>query len=383
MAVSNTLSSVIPLIFAQGLGALRHNAVMPRLVNFDYADKVAEKGQVINIPIPSAITATNVVPAAYAPDSGNVAPTTAQIPLNSWQETAFTLSEKELAQVVSGVVPIQLSAAVEGLAFAINASILSLYTGVYGFVGTPGTTPFASDFTAATSARKVLAQQLCPTNNRRMVIDPNAEANATALPAFYSQYITGQTNVIQEGVIGHKLGLDWHMDQQMPTQTAGTLTGTVTANGAQAAGLTSISIATAGSSSFAPNVGDIIMFSGDSQTYVISAGTALGASTNGLFTIAPAKVVALAGGETVTIKASHLVNLCFHRDAFGFASRPLSNDRDLRADKGDTEMSMTDPVSGLALRLSVRQEYHRTRWAFDTLWGVGVVRPQLAVRVAG
>src|SRR5580698_8765841 len=116
MTVSNTLTSVIPTLFAQGLHALRHNAVMPRLVNADFGTEVKEKGETIQVPVPSVMSATAVVPGAYAPDPQNVAPTTASIPLDSWYEAPFTLSEKELAQVVDGVVPIQLSAAVEALA---------------------------------------------------------------------------------------------------------------------------------------------------------------------------------------------------------------------------------------------------------------------------
>ena len=381
MAVTNTLGSVLPLIFAGGLKALRRNAVMPSLVNSDWGTDVKQKGDTIRVPLPSSISVTDVVPAAIAPDSGNIAPAVALIPLSYWKEAAFTLTEKELAQIVTGIVPIQVSAAVEAISGFINATLLGLYTNVYGYVGTAGTTPFATDVTAATQARKVLGIQLAPTNNRRLVIDPAAEANALALPAFYGALNTGTTDVIKEGYIGRKFGMDWHMDQQVLTQVAGAFTGTVTANGAQAAGSTSVSIATAAASSFAPNVGDIISFSGDAQTYVVSAGAALGASGAGPFVIAPAKVVALVGGEVVTMRASHLVNMAFHRDAFAFASRPLMSE-DLTAN-ADEEFSVPDPVSGVTMRLTYRKEYHRTRLAFDVLFGVGCIRPQLACRIAG
>ena len=388
MAVNNSLSSVIPLIFTMGLKALRHNCVMPRLVNTDFGKEVMEKGQVINVPLPSVINTNAVVPAAYAPDPGNLAPTTAPIPLNNWQEAPFVLNEKELAQIIDGIVPIQVSAAAEAMASYINSTIFACYAGVYGFTGTAGTTPFATT-ADATNARKILGQQLAPTANRRFVLDPNAEANALSLPAFQYYMNSGNTDVIKEGEIGRKFGFDFFMDQQVPTQVAGTLTGTVTANGVTAGvpngnyigGTGTISIATGASSSFAPNVGDIITFSGDTQTYAVVSGAALGASTNGIFTISPAKVVTTAGGETVTLKASHVVNLAFHRDAFAFASRPLQK-TDLLADPDESYM-IPDPVSGVTMRLTYRREFHRTRLAFDVLWGVGLIRPQLATRVAG
>lgn len=387
--MANTLSSVIPLIFAQGLNALRSNSVLPRLVNNDFGTEVKEKGEVINIPIPSTMTSTAVVPGPVAPDPAGVTPRAAQIPLDYWEESAFTLTEKEVAQVVAGVVPIQLSAAVESLATSINASLMGLYTNVYSIVGTPGTTPFASDLTGITKARRTLGLNKAPLNNRRFVMNPDAEANALALPAFYGALYSGTTSMVDEGKIGHKFGFDWAMDQQIPTQTAGTLTGTVTANGAQTAGQGSInngqqgtvSIATASGAAFAPNVGDIISFAGSPQTYTILGGSALGASTNGVFNIAPALVSNLASGAVVTLTASHVVNLAFHRDAFAFASRPLKGD--ILSNEADESFQIPDPISGINMRLTYRKEFHRTRMAFDVLWGVSSVRPELAVRVAG
>jgi P22 coat protein - gene protein 5 len=385
MTVSNTLSSVIPTLFAQGLDALRHNAVMPRLVNADFGTEVKEKGEVIQVPLPSVMTVSAVVPGAYAPDPQNVAPTTASIPLDSWYESPFTLSEKELAQVVDGIVPIQLSAAVEALAVQINSDILNNYTSVYGYVGTAGTTPFASSLAVATTAREILGIQLAPTANRRMVLSPAAEANALALPAF-SQYLqSGDKGVITEGDIGRKLGFDWYMDQQVPTHTSGTITTGLTAESAtvQAVGLTAIVATTAASTGACALLkGDIITFSGDTQTYVLTANaTQATAATNVTLNISPGKAVALAGGETITVAASHVVNLAFARDAFAFASRPvkpMNLGRDI-----DEEFYVADPVSKITMRLSYRQEFHRTRFAFDCLYGTAVLRSQLATRLAG
>lgn len=385
MTVSNTLTAVIPTLYAQGLKALRSNCVMPSLVNSDFGTEVKQKGDTIQVPVPSVMVATDVVPGAYAPDPQNVAPGTAPIPLSNWKEAPFTLTEKELAQVIDGVVPIQLSAAVEAIATTINASILALANGVYGYAGTAGTTPFATDLTTATSARKILGVQLAPTGNRRMVLNPDAEANALGLPAF-SQYLqSGDANVIREGEIGRKLGFDWFMDQQIPTHTSGTITTGLIAKAStvQAVGVTSVTCTTAASTgACALKLGDIVLFAGDLQTYALTAdATQASAATDVVLQISPPKKVALAGSEAVTVKASHVLNLAFHRDAFAFASRPLMN-MDLTKDM-DEEFMVPDPVSKLVMRLSYRKEFHRTRLSFDCLWGVGLIRPQLACRVAG
>ena len=384
--MANILTPIIPTLFSQGLKALRRNCVMPSLVNNSYSSETAQKGQVILVPLPSAIAVQDVIPGPVAPDPAGIAPTTASIPLSYWKEAPFSLNEREVAQVVDGIVPIQLSAAVEAIADAINQSIFGLYTGVYGYVGVAGTTPFATNYTPATDARKTLNNQLAPMNNRRFVVNPDAEAQALNLQAFAYALNAGNTDVIKEGQIGRKLGFDWFMDQRVPTQVAGTITTGLVAQAAtvQAAGLTTIVATTAASTgACAINLGDIITFAGDTQTYAVTAAAVqAAAATNVNISISPPKVVALAGGEAITVKASHVVNLAFQRDAFAFASRQLQGDM-LSKDNIDDTMMVSDPISGLSMRLMYRTEYHRTRLAFDVLWGVGLIRPQLACRIAG
>jgi hypothetical protein len=387
VAVNNTLTAVIPTLYAQGLMALRSLLVMPRLVMNDFGTEVRAKGEIIQVPLPSLMTTTAVVPAAYAPDPQNVAPTTASIPLDSWYESSFTLTEKEAAQIIAGIVPMQLSGAMQAMAFQINGAIMGNYVYVGSIVGTPGTTPFASSPAVATQAGTVLTNALAPLMDRKIVLNPTAYGTAVVLPQFAYAMYAGDKDAIDRAEIKQKFGFDWNQDQQVPSNTAGALTGTVTANGAQAASpvgtiSSTVSIATAASSSFAPAPGNLITFAGDTQTYSVVSGAALGASVNGSFVIAPGKLVALAGGEAVTITASHVANLAFHKQAFAFASRPLVNDR-LGGRDPDLEHMESDPVSGLTMRLIIREEYHRTRVAFDVLWGTAPIRPALACRIAG
>ena len=89
--MSNTLTEVIPKLLAQGLLALRENAVMPRLVNTDYSTLAAQKGATINVPIPSAVAVADVSPAFVTPNAGNSVPTSAAITMDNWKEAALAL----------------------------------------------------------------------------------------------------------------------------------------------------------------------------------------------------------------------------------------------------------------------------------------------------
>lgn len=390
MTVNNNLTSVIPTLYAQGLESLRSMCVMPRVVLNDFGEEVREKGEAIQIPMPSSMTTTQIVPAAFAPDPPNIAPTTAVIPLNNWEESSFVLTEKEYAQIVRGIVPLQLSAAVQTLASSVNASIFANYVYVGNAVGTAGTTPFMTGVKQATDAGVYLDNNYALQTDRALVLDPTGYGQAEQLPNFAYYMYSGDKNTVNSGIIQDKFGFDWHKDQQVPYQIAGTLTGTLTAAGAQLAGNTAITVATGSASAFAPNVGDIITFAGDPQTYTVMSGgvaaTALAASASGVLNIYPAKAIALVGGEEVTLAPSHRVNLAFQRQAFGFASRPVKSGFGLNGESRGmvvAEMMVPDPVSGLVMHMEIREEYRRTRVAYSMLWGTGPVRPQVACRIMG
>ncbi len=383
--MANDLSVVAPKLLAQGLMALRENAVMPRLVNRDYEAEAAQKGTTVTIPIPSSIADRAVAPAVVPPASVDSAPTQALVPLDQWREAPFHLTDKEVLESVGGVIPMQASEAIKSLVNYANAFIMGKYLGVYGYFGTAATTPFLSTGAGtadATGARKVLNNQLAPLDSRRFVIDPDAEANALNNRAFQDMSFSGSAEGIVEGKINRKLGFDWFMDQQVPTHTKGVATGTPLTNGGEPLGETTI--VTDGWTNDTTDIlleGDIITFAGHTQTYVVTADADSGASTGpATIVIAPGLQVTVGDGVAITVKASHVVNLAFHRDAFAFASRPL---KDSAQGLGSIIESATDPVSGLSLRLEISRQHKQTQFSYDMLFGASLVRRELACRLAG
>jgi hypothetical protein len=105
------------------------------------------------------------------------------------------MSDNDMVQVDKNehFLPMQTREAIRALANAVNLSIFGEYVGVYGFTGTPATTPFGTSDADATNARKVLNKQVCPKENRRGVLDYDAEANALSLPSFKDVSQVGRT----------------------------------------------------------------------------------------------------------------------------------------------------------------------------------------------
>jgi hypothetical protein len=127
-------------------------------------------------------------------------------------------------------------------------------------------------------------------------------------------------------------------------------------------------------------VGDIFTLAGDSQTYAITAAnTTVTATTNELFSIAPALATTYSSGDAATVAGDNVPNLVFHRDAFAFASRPLMDIDGL----GSAMLSQVDPISGVALRLELSRQFKQTTFSFDSLWGSALIRAQLAAKILG
>jgi hypothetical protein len=388
---------------------------MPRLVNSDYSTEAAMKGTTIDVPVPIAVGTSAVTPAETPPAPTATTPGVVQVPLDQWyQSNGIHLSDKNLTEIDRNehFLPMQLMEAVKALANLVNVNLHNHYKeatmGAYGYYGTAGTTPFgdAVGVLSATQARKILNQQLCPRSDRRGVLDFDAEANALALSAFADADKTLSAGVKIEGEIGRKYGVDWVADDAVVTHTAGTINDGATPNGRTCAvneategdrdtGTTYLNVDNGAAASATGTIvqGDIISFASHDQTYTVVNSTQGSAQYSaGVYTFAtnaiadlefyPALVQTVANNEVITVRASHVVNLVFHRDAFAFATRPLvASSVDLAL--GSQIMSMQDPQTGLVLRLEVSRQHKQTVWEFDILWGAKLVRPELVMRLAG
>lgn len=390
--MANTISNVVPQLLVGALPTLREQSVMPRLVNRSIGDEARDKGDTIDVPIASAISARNVTAAVTHATNQDMSPTKVQVVLDQWKEASFHLSDKDAESVMAGTIPMQAAEAVKSLANAADTYILGLYKGVYYYGGTAGTTPFATNLTAFKQARTFLNKGLAPLDDRRVVLDPDAEGNALLLDVFLKADARGDQGGIIRGQIGQKLGADWFMNQNIVSHTAGTYAitgaGSVVIKATVAAGQKTVIFACASTTNSVGGtlkVGDIFTISGHAQPYVVtvSASVALGANTTLSVQFEPALSEAAVTDTTVGLGAiaDHVVNVAFHRDAWAFASRPLSSSS--MAGGGAIFSSVTDPISGVTLRLEVSRQYKQWTYSYDILYGAKLVRAQLASRILG
>jgi len=404
--MANVFTNIMPKIIARGLMVLREVAIMPRLVNSDFSADAKRKGQTVDVPVPSAVGTQAVSPGKDPVTPVDTTVPIVQIPLDQWRKNdPIYLTDKEMLEIDSKefFLPTQMEEAVRALANEVNVYLFGLYKnttqGIYGAVGTAGTTPFGSGVLtkSATDARKLLNKQLCPKANRSGVLDYDAEAAALELSAFQDADKVGSSEVKIEGEVGRKFGINWNADGDVPTHTAGTIVDGGAArtcavdNGAgYAIGIDTIDVDEGAATTAVGTItrGDIISFAGHAQQYVVVDNTGSAQFVAPDYTFAtnaiaglkfyPALVAAVVDDELITVVDDHVVNLCFHRDAFGFAQRQLETDS-----IGTQIITMTDPVTGIGLRLEVLRQNKQMVWEFDLLYGGKLVRPELAVRIMG
>ena len=379
MANTNTMTDAIAQkLLAMGIVTLRQNAIMPRFVNRKYETEAGDQFSTIDINVASAVSVNDVAPGPTPPDITGVTPTKVSIACTNWKEAAFFINDREFKEVNQNIMPLQAEECVKALANTVDSAILALYTNVFGWGGTAGTTPFATDLTAFLDADAALNDQLAPVDPRTVVLDSKAVGQAKGLRAVQDASWRNDPMAMRRADLGFILGYEWAMDQNIPRHTAGTASGATTDNAGYAIGVKTITLASAGTGTIL--TGDVFTIAGDDQTYVVVTGDA-DVSGGGTVTFEPGLKVAIATSATaITLKASHRVNLAFHRDAFALVSRPFAGSDPLNL---GTFRSAIDEVSGLALRVELSREHRRTKVAYDILYGVKCVRPECAARIAG
>jgi hypothetical protein len=343
----------------------------------------AQKGNVLTIPQSIAQTGAAITAAVADPANSDVTQTSTSLTIGTHWGTRFHLTDQELTQIDADetFVPLQMSEAFKVLGNKVDTDLLGLFTDIYSGGGTAGTTPFASDASAwMTGTRKIMRTALAPNGPIHIVADEAAYANAASLAILQSAERRGSDQTIQTAQIGNALGANWIENQNVPTHTKGTLLASPLVNQADVAiGDKTVDIDKSTLTGTVV-VGDIFTVAGDSQQYTITALATASSNAIAGMAFTPGAKVAWADNAVLTFVATHVANMAFHPQAFGVAfAHP---EQSSMVEAGPT-LVMVDPVTGIPIRLKVREQYYQTTWYLDILFGVATVRPEYAGRIFG
>lgn len=374
--MANTLTNLIPSVYAALDVVSREQVGLIPSVNRDFrADQVA-KGQTLYVPVAPANTTGDITPAMTVTAASDQTIGTKSLTIDNYKVSSFGYTGEEVFALDSGpgTAPIQADQIEQSVRALVNEMETAVWTAAYkgasrGY-GTAGTTPFASSLADTAQIKKILDDNGAPLSSRSLVIDTTAGAALRTLTQLTRVNEAGTNMTLRDGELLNVHGFSIKESNSVTTATAGTGTSYQSNNASgYAIGATSIAIDTGSGTVLA---GDIVTFSGDSNKYVVTTGVS-GAGT--IVIAAPGLRKALADNVAMTIVGTSTRNLGFSRNAILLAARlpkVPQNGLDLAVDR----QIITDPRSGLSLELAMYPGYRMYKVEIAIAYGVTVVKPE-------
>lgn len=377
--MANTLTNLIPDAYA----AL--DVVSRELVGFipavmrDATVERAAVGQTVRSFVAPAVSATDITPGVTPPDDGDQTIGNVSLSITKARRVPFRWNGEQTRGVNNGgpgVLSIQqqqIAQAIRTLANEMESDLAALHATTSRAWGTAATDPFASDFSDLAQARKILADNGAPLTDMHMILNTSAGAKMRTLPTLNRVNEVGSDVMLRQGLIQQLQGFDIRESAQIKRPTAGTASGATTNNAGYAVGATTLTLASAGTGTILD--GDILMFAGDTNKYLVVSGDA-DTSNGGTITIAaPGLQVAMsAATKAITVVGTSSRNVFFSRNALVLAARlpALPDGGDLAIDR----QTIVDPVSGFGFEIAMYAQYRQMQYEICAAWGTANVKPE-------
>ena len=217
MAISaNTL--LTPTIIAkEALMLLVNNMGMAKHVYRTYKNEFKKVGQTITIRKPNKFRVTE----ARAIDKNDLTEPSATLTVSTQAHVSWGFSSVDLTQTVEQYSKRYINPAAAALANSVDATLCGLYTDVFNYCGTPGTTP--ATFKVLGDAQTILDNESAPQGTRYAMLNPAAHWTlADGLKGTFAQ--KAAADIHAKGYLGTVANLEIYMDQNIASHTTGVFT---------------------------------------------------------------------------------------------------------------------------------------------------------------
>jgi hypothetical protein len=385
-------------ITREALRVLHNKLTFIGAINRQYDDSFAKSGakigDTLKIRLPNQFTVRSG--ATLAAQSVNEQSVSLQVGTQKGVDMNF--SSVDLTMSLDDFSSRILEPAMAVLAAALEADAVSMYKNVHQLVGTPGTTP--NTLLTYLQARARLNNSLAPMDaNRTAHLSPLATATIVDALKGLFQDSSAIREQYREGSMGRTAGFDWYENPLVPTHTNGNTVAGVQVNGAGQTGSTLNIKGVVNTNTFAHGAVFTIAgvfevhpetkaATGRLQQFVVTADATM-SGTTGQIGISPAIVISGAGQNVAASPAdtaaitfvgaaggAYEQELCFHRDAFAFATA------DLVMPKG-VDFAAREVYDGVSMRIVRAYDINNDAFPcrIDVLYGYQTIRAQLACRV--
>jgi hypothetical protein len=391
MANTLTLTSLAENIFrARDIVARELVGFLPSIVINGGSEGVSLGGTVNSLvtaapTVNSSITPAMTIPAADDQTLGVETMTIGQtanvrIPLNGEQ------FQKLAATVGTGVAFDQMFAqAFRAISNTIEAHVATVVkNGSSRATGTATTTPFGSNFDSIADVRQILVDNGCPINDGQLslIIDTAAGAKLRKLSTLYKANEAGGSDMLRNGELLNLFGFSIKESAQVATHTKGSLGGSPTSGSAGfALGATDITLTAAGTGSIV--AGDALSIANDTaNVYIVKTGDTDVSDGGTIVLNGPGLRKATgASARALTIAASYVANVGFHRAAVELVMRPPANPPG--GDAAVDAMNVFDPVSGLTFQVAQYKGYKMNSLDISVYYQAKVWKPNFVATLLG
>jgi len=384
---NNTLTNIIPTIYAAMDTVSREITGTIQAVSKDFQAEGAAKGETISSPVVPQGSLEPISPGQQPADSGGQTLNYVDMTLSkAYAYPIWWTGEDEKGVRNTGqfdrIMQQRIEQGLRTFANTIETDVAGVASDFSRAYGTAGTTPFSSDFTALAELGKILTDNGAPKGDRHCVIDTSSGTNLRSLTNLTNVNQAGTDQVQRTGELIQLSGFQLRESAGIQTQdnSSEADAGTATLSGAHSAGATTITIAAATSDcTFVP--GNYIAI-GDHKYIVATGATITGGGSGDIVITEPGLMAAMSGGESVTQNTSDfMANMAFARNAIQLATRPPA--RPSGGDLASDVTTVSDPISGLTFQIAMYPGYYGVKYEISLCWGWKLVKPEHAALLLG
>jgi len=318
----NSLTPLAPTLFAAAQEVSQEPSALLDSIAVDFADQGVAIGDKVKVTIAPSRSTKDYTP-AMTPSAGDDAAATAlEVAITANKMVDWHLTGEQMRSLENGnnyeewlrQMMAQGMRALRNMAEADLA--LAIKVGASRALGTPGTTPFASNIDDIAALFKLLKDNGAPMADLALVMDTAAGFNLRKLGIIQQAYQAGNDEERRSGNFLKQFGFALKESAGIGLHTKGTGASYVT-DGAHALAATSVLLKT-GTGTILP--GDVVSFAGDTANkFVVNSGIAAPGS---IVLGRPGLRKAIADANALTVGNGYTANLAFERNAVVGVVRP-------------------------------------------------------------
>lgn len=318
----NVFTALAPTLFSVAQEVSNEPSAILDAINMDFDDKGVAYGDSVTVAIAPTATIAAYTPSMTTTAGTDATATALTVTMTANDYASWNLTGEQIRSLDNGARSQEwarqmIAQGMRGLRNnAEAAAALAIKRGASRAFGTAGTTPFASDLTAMTNARKILQDNGAPMADLQMVVNTAASLNLRNLGIIQQAYQAGNDEERRSGKLLRQFGFQIGESAGIVAHTKGTGAGYVT-SGSTAVGTRDVALVTGTGTVLQ---GEVVTFAADANNkYVVGTGV----SAPGTISLnRPGARVVIGTANALTVGNDYTPNFAFERSAVVGIMRP-------------------------------------------------------------